>query len=262
MRSEYFSFDGITSESMGLYIVRMSSNTFIESPYWGNRSIREEQQYNKLIPYFYGVEREPIEFTLELALLNNDLSPQEWTSAKRFELARWLLHDTYKEFISSDDLGKIYYAICINDVNTHLINDQGYMELVFRTNSPFAWTPTMIVETDLSDNNTTAEIQYYNYSNVVSKYRPQLEIELVDDTRDIILRNDSNGGKEFKFTGLQLHEIVSVDNENELILSNIPNSTALSKFNKQWLELVYGENRIVVTGKCKITMRAQFPIAQ
>ena len=262
MESQYFIFDGIPSSEMDLYIMRIDHSGFVETPYWGGAKIREERLKKNLSPYLYGVDRDPIEFTVQFVLADSNLQPKTWTPQERYKIARWLIHDTYKEFQTSDDLEKRYYAIAISDTNLNLINTQGYITVKFRTNSPFAWSDIETKEFDLSTNTTPTVVQIENKSNVAVIYKPKVEIQMMGDT-SVTLKNLSNNDKEFKFIGLRTDEIVSVDNENELILSNYPiNINPFANFNREWLELVEGVNQIEVSGRCKLWVRSQFPIAQ
>lgn len=267
MESMYFIFDGIKSSDMGLYIMRIGETGFVQTPYWGGADIHESKNRKKVTPYFYGVTRNNLEFPpLQLVLCDKNMQPRKWTSDDRYRIAKWLCHDTYKEFISSDDLGKRYYVLAEAQTDLHLINTQGYMEVKFRCNSSYGFSPIYIDQFDLSNNIETATIELENKSNVVNYYRPIIEFELVDNCTDIQFKNLSNGGKTMRFEGLNPNEIVSIDCENEIIKSNMPNSNPFSKFNvdekKYWLDLVYGVNQIEVTSKCKLWVRMQYPIAQ
>lgn len=248
---------------MGISIVRIGEGGFVETPLWGARDVTEQDRLpSRITSYNYGVTKEPIQFTVQLALLDKHNNPREWTSTERFEISRWLLHDTYKEFQISDDLGKVYYAMCTEESNLHLMSGKGYMEVTFKTNSPYAWTRPYIDSFDLSRNESKQIITIANRSNVAKQYLPMVEVELVEGT-EFTLKNLSNKGKEFKFTDLKAGEIVSVDNENRMVYSsrNI-NINPFKNFNRGWLELVYGDNQIEVEGKCRIRLKLQFPIAQ
>lgn len=256
MESQYFIFDNINSTDMGLHIVRMDTG-FVESPYWGGQDIIEDRIPKRDTPYFYGVNRQPMEFTLQFSLLNEEFTPQ-----RRNELARWLLQDVYKPFQTCDDLGKIYYVLCTNPNTLFLKNTRGYFELVFRVNSFSAFTPIYIQNFDLSDNNTTEIIQLANLSNIQKRYYPKFEVQLVGDTTSFSLKNLSNGGLVTAFSKLQKGEIISVDNKNKWIISNLPLAYRYQNFNKNWFYLVEGMNNIEVSGAIIATFKSQFPIAQ
>lgn len=264
MQSEYFIFDGIESSEMGLYIVRMDSG-FIENPFTGGKTLKQEMRKNSVRPYFYGVEKSVLEFSLTLALLDDELQPKEWSAEQRMTVARWLLHDTYKSFQTNDDLGKIYYGIFTDATNIFTVNNTGYLEITFTTNSYCAWSPVIYSVFDLWNNpveGTIVEIE--NISNINKLFLPKIEIEMKEasgELYDVQLINISNNNKEFSFTGLRYDEIISVDNENGIIISSYPiHINPYGSFNKQWFELVYGINQIKIIGKCKVTFESQFPI--
>lgn len=261
----YFVFDNIESSDMDLYIMRLESG-FVTTPYIGGATIHEERSKNRITPYFYGVERNPIEFTVKMFLVDENLQPKKWDSQTRFNIAKWLVHDTYKEFQTSDDLGKKYYAILVNEIDLNLINTQGYFEATFRTNSPFAWSSVFFSEFNLSENLTSMIIELENKSNVVKYYNPLIEIQLVNGATGFQLKNLSNNGLIMKFEGLTANETVSIDCQNKIIKSNLFGSNPFSKFNvgmkRYWMDLVYGINQIEVIGTCIVKVKSQYPIAQ
>lgn len=246
--------------------MRVGHSGFIETPYWGGTEIHEEKSKKRLTPYFYGVEREPIEFTVQFFLVDENMMPKKWTPQERYRIAKWLVHDTYKEFQTSDNLGVRHYVICTNPVNLNLIETEGYIELTFRSNNPFGFSPIYIGSWDLSNNLTTTIIELENKSNVLKYYNPLIEIELVNGATGFQLKNLSNNGKVMKFESLSPNEIVSIDCQNKIIKSNLFGSNPFSKFNvdmkRYWMDLVYGANQIEVTGQVIVKTKMQYPIAQ
>jgi len=264
MESQYFIFDGIQSQEMGLQIMRIDHSGFIEVPYISGANIHESTSRKRIKPYFYGVTREILEFTVQFVLVDRYGNPKEWTPQERYRIGKWLFHNEYKEFISSDDLGKRYYCIAISDTDLNLINSQGYIEVKFRCNSPYAFSPVYVNKYDLSSNNTTQTIILENMSNVVKFYNPLIQVELVNGATSFQLKNLSNGGKIMKFESLLPNEIISIDCQNRIIKSNIPESNPFAKFNigmkRYWMDLVYGQNLIQVEGTCIIKTKMEYPI--
>ena len=255
MQSEHFIFNNIKSIDMDQYLIRTKGGA-VSTPFFGGQSIKEDRMKGKLTPYHFGTELNPIEFTIEICPLE-----KEWTPQMKNEIGRWLVHDTYKPFQTADDLGKFYYAIVTEMPDFQMYGNHGYIPITFRTNSAFAWSPTYIDDFDLSTNETTTIIELNNLSNINRNYRPKIEFEVVGGT-DVQIKNLSNGGEIFKFEGLTVGEVISVDNENEVIVSSLFGSNPFSKFNKNWLELVYGTNRLEVSGKIKLFTKSIFPILQ
>lgn len=256
MQSQYFVFDGIQSELMGIHIVRMERG-MIPTPYMGSKNIRDVKVFGRDMPYFYGVEKGVIRFDLQMSLLD-----EEWTPQRRYEIARWLFQDVHKPFQTSDDLGKYYYAICTNAENLFLADSKGFVNLTFTTNAPYAFSQVYTNTFDLTENDTTETIMVENNSNVGEYYYPKIEFALSGDSTGLSLKNLSDNNRIFEFTDLTTSEIISVDNKNKYILSNVPAVYRFQNFNKNWLRLRYGQNFIEVTGKCDMVIKTQFPILQ
>lgn len=256
MQSEHFIFNGIHSADMEQYLVRTKSGA-IPSPYFGGQNIQESYLKGKLTPYHFNTTLNPIKFTIEISPLE-----KEWTPQRKNELGKWLLHDTYKSFQTADDLGKYYYAIVTGMPQFELYGNKGFIPITFRTNSAFAWSPIYIEHFDLSENIESQIITLNNLSNINKKYRPKFEFKLIGGETNVKFKNLSNNGQITEFSDLLTTETISIDFENEIIESSLLMSNPFSKFNKNWLELVYGVNQIEVNGKIKLWVKSQFPILQ
>lgn len=258
MQSEHFIFNGVKSSDMDQYIVRMDSGG-VQSPFFGGQDIEEEYVGSRITPYHFGTTKRPIEFTVQISPLD-----KEWTPQRKSEIGRWLIHDTYKEFQTADDMGKYYYAIVIEAPNFELYSNKGFIPITFRTSSPYAWSPVYVDSFDISMMSGNV-IELSNLSNINVNYKPTIEIEFSGKEGELsaTLRNLSNGGKEFKLTKRYKSEVVSIDNENEEMVSNRQLSNPFSGFNGDWFELVYGINRIEVLGDVKrVRTKMRFPIIQ
>lgn len=251
-----FIFNGVKSSDMGLYIVRVDQSGTVETPFFGGQDLNEEVNKISGESYLYGTAMQPIEFTVTVSLLE-----EEWTPQKRREVAKWLIGKEYRSFQTTDDMGKCYYAVCTEFPVISVSNGMGYGDITFRTNAPYAWTSTFVDYFDLSSNLDTSMIEVNNKSNILKYYEPKIEVELVEGG-DFTLRNLSDGGREFSLVNLSTGETVSVDNKNKFIESSLPLSYRFENFNRNWLRLVQGVNRIEVSGSVKIKIKAQYPIIQ
>lgn len=253
--STTFIFDNIKSSDMGLYNIRLDSGG-TSSPYISRQDIIEDEIINSHKPLLYGTRKRPIEFTLIFSTLE-----EEFNSKKRLEIARWLIHDEYKAFQTTDYLGKIFNVIAISDVEfIEFGSNKGYFEVTFRCDAPWAWSPTYVEYYDLSNNSSKTIITMENNSNVLRYYYPEIEFKLEGSSIGVTLKNLSDGGREFKFTGLKQGETIYVDNERNTIITDEINTYRISDFNKNWLRLVYGKNQIEVTGQCRIQTRMKYPL--
>lgn len=213
------------------------------------KRIIEERIRGKDEPYFYGVERDPISFTLSF-FFDEKLSDE-----RKREIARILDQDYYKPIYAVNNPHRIYYAMCVDD-STHIHNgiEMGYVTLNFRTNSPYAFSPIYSKNFDFSSNTPDgSEIVFVNDGDI--PIQPLLEIRMLEDG-DLRILNFSNGGKEFEFKDLEKDEILFVDCHNEHIESNV--DFRFDNFNDEYLSFVRGNNYLKVYGKCFINMKYQF----
>jgi len=252
-----FIFDGINSTDMGLHIVRIEQGLF-STPYISGQNIIEDDSMKRNMPNFYRTKKNPLEIRIIFSTLCDKFTPE-----KRYQIAQWLIHDEYKIFQSTDDLAKFYNVIAIS--NSEFIsngNNQGYFEVIFRCDAPWAWSSTAVYDYDLSDITTPTTITVDSLCNVFKYYYPEVEFKLQDSNTAIKLKNLSDGGNSFEFTGLTALETIYVNNENRRVITDqaSPNNYRLGKFNLKWLRLVYGLNYIEVTGKCLLQFRMKFPI--
>ena len=136
-----FTFNGIKASSFSLKLIRMDSSMFIEEPIVGGASLTEVDFANDFRPYLYKVRRSPIEFSLQLALVDANDRPIEWTTAKKSLIYNWLFHNSYKELVFDDEPDVYFYALALSEPKLRTTYGQGYIEVNFRTNSPYAWSP-------------------------------------------------------------------------------------------------------------------------
>lgn len=253
MISTSFTFDGLNSQDFGLSIIKLDSG-FFPDPYISGQKINEEKIPKRHIPYFYGVEKTPIEFEITCSLLEGEFTPE-----KRMQLASWLCKEVYCDFITDDDPNKIYKVISINPSDIMSAGMlQGYFKIQFRADAPWAWSHSQTKNFDLHLNETTSIITIRNDTNALVYYFPEIEFTLAGST-GLTLKNLSNSNEIFQFTNLNSTETIYVNNERKQIISDM-NLYRLGNFNKKWFRLVYGMNTIEVTGKCLLTFRYQFPL--
>lgn len=164
-----FKFDGKKASSYGLRLVRMDSSLFIEEPIAGSANLTEVDFINDFRPYLYKVRRSPIEFNLQLALVDGNDRPIEWNALKKREVYSWLFHNSYKELVFDDEPDVYFYALALGDLKLYTVEGKGYIEANFRTNSPYAWSaPTEVVVTGYTGSAAT----YPNLLSLAGKPKP------------------------------------------------------------------------------------------
>ena len=147
--SEDFKFNNVLASSLGLKLVRMDSSMFIQEPTIGGANLVEAEHPYDFKQYLYKVKRDPIEFDLQLALVDSHGQAIEWTLAKKRQVMAWLIHNGYREINFMDEKGvledAVYYGIVTSAPIFNTVHNKGYLEFSMRTNSPYAWTKEQTV---------------------------------------------------------------------------------------------------------------------
>jgi|SRR5690554_5300065 len=134
----HFVYDGIKSVDMGLLNCKIKGGMF-EEAFLPSRKIKEHQISGNNVPYFQSIEYEPLEFDLTFAF------EYKYDEQKIREVARWLCQDYYKPFYTVDNPNRIFYCILVDDSKlVHNGLKEGYIELTFRCDSPYAYQPRTI----------------------------------------------------------------------------------------------------------------------
>lgn len=244
MESTSFVYDGISSLDMKVTKVSAGSGLF-EETFLANKVIREDKIRGNDTPYHYGVDRDTLVIPVSI-WVNEDVTEEEFE-----ELARWIDQNYYKELYFNSKPDKRFYAMLEGD-SSRLHNGiiKGRIDLQFRTNSPYCFSPVYVSEIyNLSTNPTGGtEILYINRGDIPVK--PILNFEMVGNG-DIRIVNKSDGDREFKMTGLINGERITVDNHYEEIESDAIGTYRYDNHNNVFLELPRGHNYLQVYGKVK-----------
>lgn len=249
-----FVYDGLSSRRMGVIQVNVNGGLF-EETFLPSRSIKEETIRGNDKPYFYGIEYEPLSFSISLYV------EDELSNEKLREMANWLNVDYYKPLYFLDYPDRIFYCMPVED-SQYLHNGlkQGYINLTMRCNSPYAYSPEYISPIYTYQNNQQGTILVFN-NRGDAICSPFLYVEKIGDG-DLSIINLNNSAREFKFTDLLDKEKLTVDNENQDIETDIPLTYRYDNFNLKYLKLTRGMNRLLVKGDCKLQFKTRFKLSQ
>lgn len=238
-QSLYFSFAGEDSRKYGIIQVHTSSGLY-EEGFIPNRNIIEEKIAGRDEPYLFGVDTSPLEDSITI-YTENDLTDEQIN-----ELSEWLLRDYYEPLIFEDNPEKIYYAMFIGDSQiVHNGAKQGYFTLQYRCNSCYAFSPVYTKSVYIDSNTIAEDVEIGIKGN--HKNKPVINIKKKGNG-DISIINTSNGGIETKVTGLIDTEELKIDCYNKEIETNLINTYRYENFNRNYLELVKGVNRLKIKG--------------
>lgn len=215
-----------------------------------NKTINEVKIKGNSRPYFQGLKSEPLSFQVSFAFNG------QYDSNLLQDVKRWLSPLYYSELKFSDNLDRIYYAMPVEDSQLiHNCLKEGYVQINFRCADSFAYS--IVYETQIynySVNPFGTILEFVNNGDV--EIKPILYITKVG-AGDISIFNQTNGNLEFKFTGLNDQEELTVYNDEEIIES----STGLYRydnFNDNYLNILRGTNNLNIVGTFTLKIKYQF----
>ena len=204
----------------------------MESHFGITQTVIEEKYSNIDVPYFYGVERQPFQFTITFARESN------WDYKTKESFARLIFRPYYQELVSAETSQIMYRVICV-DNPLKVMNglDRGYITLSFRTDAPWAYSSTTTRTIEVNETPYTFELE--NRSNVLEYYYPELEFTTVGT--EFKMTNNRDPENEFIFTELLDGETIYVDNKMKRVRSDSPYpfNYRLSNFNRNWKKIQF-----------------------
>lgn len=256
-RDVYFQFDGKSSKHKNLKIVSVDG---------GNKDIifgveQEIKEYDSAtdIPIHLGVKRKVPTIPITIMKMNEYNIAKPYRKGELEEICRWLFQKEYKPFVSFDNTGVVYYVIFTKGRNFENAAKEGYINLEMRLNAPHAYSNQLV---DYFRVNGEKRVEIYNSSNLEKFIYPDIEFELLKGTTRLEIINESINQR-VVFDGLEFNEHIYVYNDGlkDLLSMKDKNRNIFNKFNKEWLKLNYGRNRLKIIGECNIKFINQHPIA-
>lgn len=249
-QSTNFTFDGISSEDMGVHAIQTGNGLFKET-FLPQRVIVETRIGGRDKPYHQRVELLPLSFNLNIFI-------EEWKQRDNLrQIARWLNQDYYKPFFFNDNPDRIAYAMV--DGSSSLYHNgmrEGYVTLNIKCNSPYTYSPLQTHELSTSESDS---YQIFNEGDLsvkpviwITKTKSDGGISIVNSTTDQIMA----------LNNLKKDEEIFIDFENYQIESSLESLGVYrhDDHNDVWLELAMNENSLKLTGdfEAKIEYQAQY----
>lgn len=244
MESLYFFYDGIDSSDMGVIKVNSDGGLF-EETFVAPKIVNTQRIRGRDKSYLLSVDREPLTFPLEIWF------EQGLSSEKVDEIAYWIDQNNFKEmWFESNPERRVYAMIEGESSLIHNGIQEGYVRLNFITNSPYVYTPTYTDDYDISTNTAFGtDVTFINKGYNICK--PILKIKKVGNG-DISIINTSNGGKDLKITGLIDTELLTINNYNGDIETDLIATYRYKNHNNVFLELTRGYNYLKIYGNCTL----------
>ncbi|MEI7025781.1 phage tail domain-containing protein [Paenibacillus sp. y28] len=253
--SQHFIFNGERSDAYGITNVNIDSGLSAE-PFAAARTIKEQIIRGRDKPYFFGLQKSPLEFSVTFAF------EHAWDSALLRRAAKWLTGQGYYAPLQfSDNLNVIYYCLVVDSPElVHNGLQSGYVTLKFRCNGPYAYSP--VYTSALLDYSANAAAGAdYTFENLGdTECKPIVYIRKIGAGDDFKIINTSHGGQWCTVSGLLDNERLMIDFEQEIIETSIPLTYRYDNFEGHFLTMSQGANRLQIFGKCKLQWKYQFYI--
>lgn len=233
-----FIYDGIPSQAYGLRIVSFESSSYRYAGGSSMELITDRAARSLRTKILQSVPSEPLKFDMEIACENH------LSMAQSLYVKNWLFgHLGYKKLqILREDMMDYYFNCIFNDPEDIQINGNNGWKFTVICDAGGAWENPRAFHYE--DNPATVIIN--NRSNNHDYTYPDVSFVVSADGADVSIVNKDDNGREFKFTGLNADEKITIDGETKIIKSD--NANRLSNFNKNFLRLVQGTNNLEISG--------------
>lgn len=245
--ASYFIYNSIVSMEYGLTISAIGDSGVKE--YSGaDVSLFTETLYRRPRVYLLGVQETPI-LEIPISIMSQDTI----TASQSSIISKWLFGKTdFKKLqIIQPDMQDIYYNCIFTNPKAIKVGNliKGYKASII-CDSPFAWEfisqrtydygmdNYLISETITYNNETDSE--YYTY--------PILEFKMNAFGDSISIINLTDDSREFTFSDLDPDEVVTVDNDLQIITSSSEENRVNNFSSHKWFRLLPGVNKLVLSG--------------
>ncbi len=246
-----FIFDDIPSDTYDLMIYDIKNKTGVdETELGGAWKIVESRIPSSPFPIVFGAAYDsPLQFTITFG------SKKPFDRNLVHEMGVWLCKPGMYRWLEilQTDLEDIRYKCYMSN-----------MKLITLENCPIAFTVDCecdcgyahtyprVIRRNITSSDT---ISIWNDSGYHGYLYPVISIQPDAASSSVSIRNLDDGDRETSFTGLNLSgkDVITIDNARQIITCT--NGRNLYRnFNMKFLRLRRGENRLVISGKCGISI--------
>ena len=238
-----FSYDGITSKSMGVTQVKVGDGLF-EDDMMSNRTLEVETVRGRDSAYLKHVGRDMI--TIEMTLYIENGFDEE----KLDRLRGWFDKDYYKPFFFDERGDRIVWALLESNMRLSHDGEQGYFTVTLKANSAYWHTPVVAIEyekpgTYQLENKGVGVIYpvYELYANSNITESSPFKIRNLRTNEEMVVHEMAQGEK------------MTIDTMNESVASSLPNIYRYDAWNEQYLPLARGNNLLEISGDVHVVVK-------
>lgn len=252
-----FSFNGRSSESFDLMIVKFNSKTLNDYSAGTQTDFETESNYDGSKWYSISNKyKEPLKFEIQLSknLCNKSNEDMYFTRDEVRAITSWLCSPCdYKPFSVNDEFyyGMNFQAKFINPQYLTVGNQICGLELIIMFERPYA------LSDDIKNSKTftnTGDMIVFNHSDEFNKclYPQKITITALSDGNIIIHNDNENQYIYTEFKDCKSGEVITMNCEDRIISSTNTSPHIMERFNKNWIRLSHGKNIFTITGNCNV----------
>ncbi|MFZ2992542.1 MAG: phage tail domain-containing protein [Microgenomates group bacterium] len=251
-----FIYNNIISSEYGLHI---SSAGESDSTDGSDVELYTQELYRRPKLYLLGVQQTPV---LKMPITIN--VEHEISAIEDSVISNWLFGGlSYKKLqIIQPDMQYVYYNCIFTGKKTERVGNiiRGYSgEIV--CDSPFAWEYPKTISYNYGTSTYTVNdsITINNDSDNADYTYPSVTFKMNSFGGNLSIINTSESSRTFTFTGLSPSEQITVDNDLQIITSNMRTNAFPYFTNYKWLRYIKGNNNFTISGNIEsISFTHQF----
>lgn len=253
-----FIYDGICSDTYNLLLCSFESANE-ESNMGLDTEILYDVSSSSIKRYEYNIKYSGT-ISLEMTLAKKDFT--YFTRIEIREICKWLTGKKSSAWLSilDEEFDDLNYKARVTSISKKKIggNVAGLI-IKWENSSPYAYTSEYTYEYTISQNDYL--ISFFNDSDDINNYLyPYVEIRAFQNIDRLSIVNTSDNNRLTRINNIVYNEIITMDNENGVIHTNIHDKKILPLFEtRKWLRFISGENILKVNGNCNLKISCRFP---
>ncbi len=239
-----FIFNGIPSQTLGLTI--SSENAEDSTNAGSDVEPKIIKIYRRPTNYIVGVEQSP-ELTYPVSF--NSESFISATFAAQIEQKLFGQMGYKKLQVIQPDMDSFYWNCFLKSPQMKTVGGQivGWNATV-ECDSPWAKSFERTLPYNYTSALSASALMYNNRSGNNDYSFPNLQFTMNNAGGNFIMYNTTDANRFFMFTGLSPNEVITVDNERQIITSSPTGINRLPNFNKHWFRVKPGRNDLLLYG--------------
>jgi phage-related protein len=250
-----FTFAGQSSLSYDLMIYDIDGHSQDTVSFGNKADIIEGTTLTRVRPLHYGVNynSSPLEFKLVFG------SDRPFDRYEMEDIALWLTG--YQDYqwlsIGQADLEGREFRCMVTELTPIVISWLPVaFEATIRCDCPYAYGLPYHYQYSVSD---SSKVIFRNNGSVREYIKPMLTITLVDNATDFSIINESDNGREIKFTNLPASvKKIILDNERGILVDVETGLNLYPYFNKRFFRAVQGDNILQISGSATVEFDGRF----